>query len=112
MPPIETIALYAGYLLAIATALGVVVRWIFLPLFIRPLLSWYRDTRLVPELDTQLQPIRDDLAQTLHLVRFHLGSNGTTPPLRDRVLALEVDASAVKDDVREIRDDLKSRTTT
>lgn len=119
---IETIAKLAGAVVASAAALGVVFRWLVIPFFINPVLTWYRDEKLGAE----LAPMRDDLStlrsdieaikpmaaeisQTLHLVSFHLGWNGTTQPVRDRLLIVETQLSGVSQDLAAMKTQIKDK---
>ncbi len=95
---IYTVGAWLAVVVAVTTILGVAFRWIFLPFFVTPLAAWFEKRNLEPA----LAPIAEDVGEIKKLVTYHLGANGATPPLRDRVLTLETTVANVREDVRNL----------
>ncbi len=72
---------------------------------------WLRDNVVAPQLEQlrskdlgpQLDRIESTAVTTNKLVVYHLGANGSTIPLRDRVLTLESTVGNIKEDVTELK---------
>jgi hypothetical protein len=95
---ILTSAQIAVGILAALTVVGGTIRIVVVP--------WLRDSVVVPQLMGIEDGVRDltkQVSATNHLVTYHLGTNGTTEPLRDRVLRLEGVVADARDDIADIK---------
>jgi len=86
------VAAAAVAITVIGTAIGAVFRWIINPFFIKPFVEWFHETKVRPE----LADIGSNLEEVKHLIVYHLGGNGTTVAVRDRLLLLEEDVKGNK----------------
>lgn len=107
------------------------VRWLGRRLIIDPLGAWFRrevaeaTQEFRDEVSTATDRIQREASTAAHLVRYHLGPNGTTPRMHKRLEALEEDnkrartasrarwrrAGAQLNELRELVDELRSART-
>lgn len=90
---LTSLFLFLGTLIATSIAIAKIkwLRWVWNQLVVKPLGSWFR--RESQEANQSLESKVDDLTRQFEehreYVGYHLGPNGTTKPIHERLLTLE-----------------------
>ena len=88
---------------AVGAAIGAAFRWIINPFFFKPFINWFHENRVKPELDG----INTNVDEVKHLIVYHLGGNGKTIPVRDRLLIVEEHVRAIDEKIANIKQEVR-----
>jgi len=103
IPELATeIGAWALLITGILTAIGLLARF-----FITPLMRWF-ENRTFQRVVEELKPLFDGVEEVKKLMIYHLGANGSTQPVRDKLIILGEDVKNLKQALGTVRKDIEA----